>query len=280
MVDTFELKWQLLLQSKQVDEIEALVFGVLDWFVDIVSMLANAKNYLPNLKAVFLGDIEDRDCMISSLPQYDDISSILLSYAQLEHIHVRCNNGRNGRTGEKRPEGMRFCSPLQHNYLKVLRIESGGLNSQTLIDISQLELPSLEYLELWLGAPEYGGNSSINDLMLIISGQKFPKLRYLGLRNCDYTDEIATQLATSPLIRRLTELDLSMGTLGDEGLLALLNSPFINELDVLNVSQNYITTDFIEKILPRFELDCQIVVDRQQCSKYVEPIQRYCAVAE
>jgi hypothetical protein len=276
--------WHSLLQSNRVNEVEALVFGLVfgcgDYNNKLNSIIANANNKLLGLKAIFLGDIEDSECMISGLPYYEDISPVLLSYENLEILYMRCNNGRNGRTGEKPPKGFSFCKPLKHNRLKVLRIESGGLSQRTLQDLNQLDLPNLEYLELWLGNEEYGGTSSIVDLMPIISGNKFPRLKYLGLRNCEYTDDIAFELAKSPILDRLIDLDLSMGTLGDDGLTALLNCPAVNELDVLNVSQNWISKDFIARILPQFQLTCEVIIDNQQCDEYVDRSNRYCVVAE
>jgi hypothetical protein len=86
-----------------------------------------------------------------------------------------------------------------------------------------------------MGRPDYGGNSSIDDLMPIIFGEKFPNLKYLGLKNCEYTDDIAFELAKSPLLESLIELDLSMVTLQTEGFQTLLDCPKINEL-VLKIS--------------------------------------------
>ncbi|WP_310425662.1 hypothetical protein [Chamaesiphon sp. VAR_48_metabat_135_sub] len=279
--DTFESKWFSVLESPCTNEIEALVFGIADWDMELISVIANAKDKLENLKAIFIGDIEDSECMISSLPCYGDISPILESYDRLEFLQMRCNQGRNARTGEKLYEGFRFCQTLRHDKLKILRIESSGLNHQTLLDINQLKLPSLEYLELWLGSPEYGANSSIEDLIPMISSEKFSQLKYLGFKNCDYTDDIAFALAKSPFLENLIELDLSMGTLGNDGLLALLNSPAIEYLDTLNISENFITRGFIENILPTFELNCKLIIDRQECGyESVPRSERYCSVSE
>lgn len=279
-IEEFKLKWNFLLQSDRANEIEALVFSFIDFDDnDINPIVSNACHELNNLKAIFLGDIADCDVMIS-LIRIDDVSPILLAYDRLDFFQVRCGNYGFYRTGEIRHEGFSFCQPLKHDRLKVLRIESGGLSPRTLHDLNQLDLPNLEYLELWLGNKWYGGTSCINDLMPVISGDKFPKLKYLGFRNCDYTDDIAFELAQSPFLKHLYDLDLSMGTLGDEGLKALLTCPDINELCTLNVSKNYISKNFIEEILPQFKLNCEVIVDNQQCDEYVDRSNRYCVVAE
>jgi hypothetical protein len=258
-----------LLVNPKISKIEALVLGFIDY--DSNNLIANGflidnVEKLVNLKAVFLGDIEDSEMMISSIQQ-DDVSPILRVYPNLETLHIRGT-------------GVEFNEILHHEKLKVLRIESGGLNQSTIIGLNELELPALEYLELWLGRDEYGGDSSIDDLMPIISGKKFPKLRYLGLRNCEYADDIAFELAKSPILEQLVDLDLSMGTLGDDGLAALLNCPAINDLDILNVSQNWISKNFLENILPTVELKCQIIIDNQECYESVDRSERYCVVGE
>jgi hypothetical protein len=71
-----------------------------------------------------------------------------------------------------------------------------------------------------------------------------------------------------------------MGTLGDDELITLLNCSAINELDMLNVSQNWISKNLIETILPTLDLKCQIIIDNQQCYDYVDRSERYCVVGE
>ncbi len=267
----YNIKQQIteLLTNPKVNEIEALVLGFIDYdsntLIANCFLIDNVEKFV-NLKALFLGDIEDSEMMISSIYQ-NDVSPILRLYPNLEVFHIRGT-------------GIKFNEILHHDKLKVLRIESGGLNQSAIIGLNGLELPALEYLELWLGRNEYGGDSSIDDLIPIISGDKFPKLRYLGIRNCEYADDIAFELAKSPILEQLIDLDLSMSTLGDDGLAALLNCPAINDLDILNVSQNWISKNFIETILPTLELKCQIIIDNQQCYEPVDRSERYCVVAE
>ena len=52
----------------------------------------------------------------------------------------------------------------------------------------------------------------------------FPKLTQLGLKDSDKTEELIYEFANSPLLDRLETLDLSKGTLTDEGMGILLNS--------------------------------------------------------
>ncbi len=193
------------------------------------------------------------------------ISPVLAVYPNLEVLQVRGGNG------------LAF-SPWWHDKLKALRIETGGISSQTIAQIRAFDLPALEYLELWLGSEDYGGDSTIDDVMPILSSKLFPKLKYLGLRNSEYSDDIAYAIVQSSVLDHLIELDLSMGTLGDEGAEALLNCPAINRLDTLNVADNY-----LRGIIPWLsEFNCQVIANNQKYGyRHENNLRyRYCSVAE
>lgn len=265
-------KLQLFVQDPLACQIEALVIGFwcanlgYDWCSrHVVDALIDVYEQLPNLKALFLGDIEDSECMISSITQ-SNISLIFVAYPQLEVLKIRGDRYYTG-------EGLRF-EPLQHDNLKALIIESGGLRREVINQLCTFELPSLEYLELWTGRDDYGGTSSIEDVMPIISGQQFPKLKYLGLRNSEYTDDIAFALVRSPLIEQLIELDFSRGTLADEGAEALLNCPAVHQLDTLNVDDNCLSRPMVARLK---QLEIEVIANTRQKSSNNY---RYCSVAE
>lgn len=268
-------KLQILIQHPLANQLEALVIGF--WYSDapsyynglpnVVDALIDAHEFLTNIKALFIGDIEDPECMISSIVQ-SNLSLILVAYPNLEVLKVRGDGGKiisySGR------EGLVF-EPQRHDNLKALIIESGGLRCEAVNQICKLELPALEYLELWLGRDEYGGTSSIDDIMPILSGV-FPKLKYLGLRNSEYTDDIAFAIVKSPIIEQIVELDLSMGNLRDEAAEALLNCPAVHQLDTLNLSHNCLTRNLTSQLM---ELDMEVIIRSQKGLH-----NRYCTVAE
>ena len=162
-------KIQILVQHPLASQLEALVIGF--WYSDapsyynglpnVVDALIDTHEFLTSIKALFIGDIEDPECMISSIVQ-SNLSLILVAYPNLEVLKVRGDGGKiiiySGR------EGLIF-EPQRHDKLKALIIESGGLRREAVNQICKLELPALEYLELWLGRDEYGGTSSIDDIM-------------------------------------------------------------------------------------------------------------------
>lgn len=264
-------KLQILLKDPLANQVEALVFGF--WNTKkyynssrhVVDALIDVHEQLPNLNALFIGDIEDCQCMISSITQ-SNLSLIFVAYPELEVMKIR------GDRFYHLEEGLSF-DRLRHDKLKALIIESGGLRREVINQICRLELPALEYLELWTGRDDYGGTSSIEDVMPIISGQQFPKLKYLGLRNSQYSDDIAFAIVQSPLIEQLIELDFSMGTLGDEGAEALLNCPAVNQLDTLNVDDNCLSRPMVARLK---QLDIEVIASHQKSSHNY----RYCSVAE
>ncbi len=259
-----------LLQDSRASQVEALVFGLWDDYPDndssiLVNALVAAKDELKSLKAVFIGDIISEECEISWIHQ-SDISPVLQAYPNLELLQVRGG------------EHLAF-SPLRHDHLEALIVETGGLSHETIAQICALELPALEHLELWLGSEYYGGNSSVADLKPILDDLVFPELTYLGLRNSEYSDEIVDAVVYSLLIDNIKVLDLSMGNLSDYGALALLNyCPAVNQLDIVNVSANYLSDEMIERLA---ELNVQLIAAHQKNEyDYGDKGDRYCSVME
>ncbi|MEH1796874.1 MULTISPECIES: STM4015 family protein [unclassified Nostoc] len=264
-------KFSRLLQEPNADKLEALVFGL--WEEEayernssgIIEALVDAKKYLTNLKAVFLGDIISDECEISWIQQ-SDISPILKAYPKLEILQVRGG------------DGLQFSPPIRHNHLKALIVETGGLSRDTVAQICNMNLPALAHLELWFGSEDYGGDCWVEDLNPIIFAEKFPNLVYLGLRNSQFTDEIVSVIIGSPIINSISVLDLSMGTLTDAGAEELLNSQAVNNLDILNISENFLSQEMIEKFS---DLDVRVLANNQKEEdedSYIHS--RYCSVAE
>ncbi|BAY74520.1 leucine rich repeat variant [Nostoc linckia NIES-25] len=259
-----------LFQEPKADKLEALVFGLWAEAYErgssiIVEALVDAKKYLTNLKAVFIGNIAPDECEISWIQQ-SDISPILQAYPKLEILQVRGG------------DGLHFSPPVRHNNLKALIVETGGLSRDTVAQICNMNLPALEHLELWFGSEDYGGDCWVEDIHPILFEDKFPNLTYLGLRNSQFTDEIVNAIVTSPIINSISVLDLSMGTLSDAGAEELLNCEAINYLDILNVSESFLSQEMIEKLSG---LDVRVLANHQKKEdddSYIHG--RYCSVAE
>jgi len=271
--DKFQDMLDRFFNTPNVIEIQALIIG--DWSSDdyytsdtnpdfLLLQLIEQRNKLPNLKALFIGDITSEECEISWILQ-TDYAPLLQAFPQLEQLRVCGSNG------------LGF-SQLEHNNLKTLIIESGGLPETVIQSIIDAKLPALEHLELWLGEKEYGFDGDIETIKPLLETGRFPKLRYLGLRDSEIVDEIAIEIATAPILNQLDVLDLSLGILTDKGAQALLNSERIKSLKKLDLHHHYMSTSMMEKLK---RLDIEVDVSEQEEDEYDDgEIYRYVAVSE
>jgi hypothetical protein len=273
--NTMGNRLEQLLSLPNSDRIEALVIGL--WedseavctgisSEGLVTTLVGVSDRLPNLKALFIGDITSEECEISWLEQ-SDISPILTAYPQLELLQVR------GGTG------LRFEAKATHGNLKALILETGGLSRETVYQLYNWQFPALEHLELWFGSDNYGGDCWEQDMAAILDDLKFPNLTYLGLRNASFADEMIDRLVRSPLLAGLQVLDLSMGTLGDEGAGKLLNCAALRDLETLNVAESYLSGAMIDQ-LSALGIQVMAMEQREEEDEEDPSDRRYCAVAE
>ena len=200
----------------------------------VVEALVAAREQLPQLTALFVGDMTYEQSEISWIGQ-TDVSPLLHAYPLLEHFGVR--GGTNLSLG-----------PLRHKALKSLIIEAGGLPVEVVREVLAADLPQLEHLELWLGDENYGADTTVDDLAPLLAGTLFPRLHTLGLRDSEIVDEIAIALADAPILERIRVLDLSLGTLSDAGAAALLANPLIRKLEKLDVHHHYCSDEMVHKL--------------------------------
>jgi hypothetical protein len=200
----------------------------------IVDALVAKRERLPELRALFLGEILQEECEISWITQ-TDVSPLFEAFPNLEVFRVRGGNS------------LRF-GHLHHERLRELGVETGGLSRDAVHEIFSSHLPALEHLELWLGTEEYGADTTVEDFAPLLSGTLYPRLRYLGLRDSEIADELAAVLANAPVLERIRVLDLSLGTLTDPGAAALLASPAVRKLERLDLHHHYCSDEMMEKL--------------------------------
>lgn len=265
-------RFALFLAEPGVETVTTLVVGSWGALVDgeetlqsIVEALAGARERLPALTALFLGDITSEECEVSWIP-LADVSPLFHAYPKLEHFAVRggMNDNQDLTLGV-----------LKHAHLKSLSVQTGGLNASIVEEVSIAELPELESLELYLGTENYGGTVTPADLHTILTQghEKWPKLHYLGLRDYDRADELAGHLASrssEPLLKHITTLDLSLGTLSDPGATALLECPAITHLKKLDIHHHFVTEPTVAKLLALgIEVDVSDAKDPEDDWRYV-----------
>ncbi|MEN7551789.1 STM4015 family protein [Rapidithrix thailandica] len=266
----FDALFQKYCDNPITTQTKELVIGA--WFntisykndsTKLVDLLIQNKDKLPKLEYLFLGDITYQECEMSWINQCD-VSPLLAAYPQLKHFQVRGGNG------------LSFGS-LHHTSLETLIVETGGMDRQTLIEIANATLPNLKHLELWLGNKNYGWTGTLEDLQPFLSGDHFPKLTYLGLKNSEISDEIARALNNASILDGLEVLDLSMGTLGDKGAQALLANPKITQLKSLILRHHYISEELSAKLS---KLPCQVDLSDPVGNPVGDEDDRYVEVGE
>ena len=163
-------------------------------------------------------------------------------------------------------------------HLTELVVETCSLTAARCRAIARAKLPALERLELWFGSTNYRATATVDDVQPILAGTAFPRLTRLGLRNAEIADDLARALPGSPLAARLTSLDLSMGTLSDDGAAALVaGASSFPKLRALDVSESYLTRAArarLDKAFPAVTARAQKDIDPD------DPAWRYVSVAE
>ena len=173
----------------------AIVIGA--WFGDdsektpgeVLDVLIENRDRLPLLSAVFVGDITSEENEMSWINQ-TDLAPLLNAFPDLQLLRARGGTSL-------------VFTPLQHAKLRGLALETGGMDASVLRGVCSSQFNELEHLELWLGTEDYGATVRIEDLQPLLSGEIFPNLKYLCLRNSDMADQIAAVVVNSPLMQRI-----------------------------------------------------------------------------
>ncbi|WP_331449676.1 STM4015 family protein [Streptomyces prasinus] len=272
--ETWEEVFARFCAAVDTTEVRALVVGAWQDAYEsssskVMEALLAARGRLPALRALFLGDMTSEEAEISWITQ-GDVSPLLAGFPALEEFGVRGS------------QGLRFPA-LRHDALRALALESGGLPADVVRGVGASELPALEHLDLWLGTSWYGADSEAADLAPILSGDRFPNLRHLALRNSEIQDEVAAAVASAPVVARLDVLDLSMGTLGDEGAVALLGGQPLTHLKKLDLHHNYLSDPVRQRLTETLvTAGVEIDLDPGGAEEYEDEgtVERYVSVGE
>jgi hypothetical protein len=260
-----------MLDQPGVGAAKAIVFGL--WMENgesyevtpqsAIELLVSAKDKLPNVEALFFGDIISEENEISWIGQ-GNYSTLWRAFPRLGHFGVRGGNTLS-------------LGAIDHPALHTLVVEAGGLPASVVREALAAKAP-IRHLELWLGDENYGADTSVADFKDLFAGTLFPDLHTLALRNSEYTDGLAEALATAPITDRIKVLDLSMGTLTDKGARALIQSDKIAKLEKLDISFHYVSEPVIEELhqaTPHLVAD-----DPQKAEEWDGKLQYYVAVSE
>ncbi|MFD7380456.1 STM4015 family protein [Streptomyces anulatus] len=204
-----------------------------------IDLVIAAAGRLTSLEAVFVGDLEAEEAEITWIQQ-SDVTALLAAFPALAELGVRGGSEL-------------LFPPAKHERLRALTVQAGGLPAEVVRGVLDSELPALERLDLWLGVSAYEGNTNLTDLAPLLSGTRFPRLNHLGVRNSEIQNEIASALASAPVVAQLRVLDLSNGTLGDEGAAALLEGQPLTHLELLDLHHHFLTDAMAERVRSALE---------------------------
>ncbi len=225
-------KFKSFIEDPNASQVQALIIG--NWEEsfesspdDLVQLMVENVDKLKSLKALFIGEMTYEECEISWI-QGSDCKELIKAFKNLELLRLR---------------GDFTLGTIDHDNLKSLIIETGGLQQDTIKSVINSKMPALEHLELWLGVEDYGFDGDLNLLKPLFDNNPFPKLNYLGMRNSEIVDDIAVYLANHEILDQLDILDLSLGIMTDRGAKALLAGSKVKSLKKLDLHHHYISND-------------------------------------
>ncbi|MFT3661670.1 MAG: hypothetical protein QM809_09770 [Gordonia sp. (in: high G+C Gram-positive bacteria)] len=240
-LDDYAEGLQRFLDEPWVDRVIALTLGMTgeDPYESTFRLadLAAAADRLPALTHFFVGDMTFEECECSWIQWDADLVASVNRLRGLVTLKLRGGS-------EDEPLSGGFDLPE----LTELIVESGGFRADSLAALLSSDLPRLRALELWLGADEYQGIADVAPLEPLLSGRVFPTVTRLGLRNSAVSDEIAAALPGSPVLTRITRLDLSKGTLSDTGLDALAGAD-LGAVAELHLDRHYGTAEAVARLV-------------------------------
>lgn len=194
---------------------------------EVLELLVQSASRLPNLTTFFLGDMTYEENEVSWI-YLTDMSPVWEAFPQLKHVGIRGSN-------------MLSLGEMKLPELETLVLETGGLPSSVVKEVLAAQLPSLKKLELYLGDSGYGWDGNLDTVLPLIDANPFPQLEHLGLRDAEIVDEICQAIAGKPILQQLKVLDLSLGTLSDEGAEALLAGGGLEHLEKLDLHRHYLS---------------------------------------
>ncbi|QFG23395.1 hypothetical protein [Actinomadura sp. WMMB 499] len=208
--------------------------AVLSGAVEAMTELAGE---FPNLRALFVGEIDDAQIHLASGV---DVTPLLAALPGLTEFEMCAEGG---------PEiGIRG-----HDGLRRLAL-NGAVHTDALHRLAACRMPALERLELW-SSEEFSDAQDPDERAAfdaLFHGDAHPRLRHLGLRDFTFVDAMVGQLAGSPLPSRLEGLDLSRGALTDPGARILLDAGAFRGLARLDLRYHYMTDEMAERVRAAF----------------------------
>ncbi|OLT33238.1 hypothetical protein BJF79_08145 [Actinomadura sp. CNU-125] len=200
---------------------------------DAVEALTRRAADFPNLRALFVGEIDDSQIFacaeVDAAPLLEALPGLTEFVVCLQYA-------------------LRFRLP-EHAGLRRLEFH-GVLLPDEVEGVAACRLPALERLEMW-SSEDFGDEQLPEErdaFDVLFHSDTMPRLRHLGLREFTFVGEMLAQLAASPLLARLESLDVSRGVLTDEGARVLLEDAGFRGLARLDLRHHYMSAGMAERV--------------------------------
>lgn len=268
---------QPVLELPMADGLRELRTGVIRWdhnTEDVPAVLAAAakRPLAPRLERLVLGDIPDNVDMDHHV--IGDVRALSKQFPNLKFL--RLHSGAASWSGAHNFD----FGPLSLASLQTLIIETCSMSTKRLAQVLKSALPKLTTLELWFGSTDYGADVKVKHLKPLLDGAVLPNVTDLGLRNAEFTNELAAVLPGAAITKHLVRLDLSMGVLDATGVKALVaGAKAFSKLKTLVVSRSHLTpveVKALKQAFPGVELEAK----EQKLLDDADPGHRYVSIGE
>lgn len=221
----------------QVDSLEIGNWGNA-WEDDcqaIIDGMVEKKEAFVHVQELAIGIMDMEDCEISWIMQ-GNYSRLWQALPNLKHLTIQGSTDL-------------VLGEIVHEQLESLEIICGGLPMDVVKSVAHAKLPNLRKLVLYLGVDNYGFDGSADDLREVLAEMDFPKLEYLGLLDSEMQDELVQITLDCALMPQLTTLDLSCGTLTDQGgALLLEHVSRFPKLQKLDLHHHFLSDQMMKKL--------------------------------
>lgn len=229
-----------ILADPEFPELTELIIG--DWgncWEDscqpiIDGLIAHADEF-SRIRSLFIGDMDFEDCEVSWIIQ-GNYSGLWAALPRLTELTIKGSTDL-------------VLGSISHEKLESLTIICGGLPTSIIESVKRAKLPNLKKLLLYVGSDSYGFEGDSTTIRDLLDSMDFPKLEYLGIADSEIQDDVAKVVLESRYMDQIKTLDLSCGTLTDQGGALLLEAlPAHPNITKLDVHYHYLTEPMMKQL--------------------------------
>lgn len=229
-----------ILADPELAGLKELVIG--DWggawensCQELIDAIVEKKSCFSHIERLFVGDMDFEQCEVSWIMQ-GDYSKLWGALPGLKELIIK---------GSMDLE----LGQIEHPELESLTIICGGLPVSVIRSIQEAKLPRLKKLLLYVGVDDYGFDGNAETIRELLDKAQFPELAYLGITDSEIQDELIPVVLGSKFMGQISTLDLSTGTLTDQGGALLLEKlPAFPNVKKLDLHYNYLSEEMAEKL--------------------------------